>query len=194
MSNKPIIYTIGHSTRPIDEFINLLKINSIKTLIDIRSFPGSRHVPQYNQEEFRFSLNENEIDYLWLPQLGGKRKSFSGNISEVAWWENKSFSRYASYAINNLEFQDGLLTLKEFSPHAAIMCAEAQWWKCHRRIVSDWLIANNCSVFHIMSKNSLVEHTISAGAEINYSNGIYNVVAYPSLEKPPEKQQLELPF
>lgn len=194
MSNKPIIYTIGHSTRPIDEFINLLKINSIKTLIDIRSFPGSRHVPQYNQEEFRFSLNENEIDYLWLPQLGGKRKSFSGNISEVAWWENKSFSRYASYAINNLEFQDGLLTLKEFSPHAAIMCAEAQWWKCHRRIVSDWLIANNCSVFHIMSKNSLVEHTISAGAEINYSNGIYNVVVYPSLEKPPEKQQLELPF
>lgn len=194
MSNKPVIYTIGHSTRPIDEFINLLKINSIKTLIDIRSFPGSRHVPQYNQEEFRFSLNKNEIDYLWLPQLGGKRKSFSGNISEVAWWENKSFSRYASYAINNSEFQDGLLTLKEFSPYSAIMCAEAQWWKCHRRIVSDWLVANDCDVLHIMSKTNLTQHSFSAGVEIIQSNKICNIVTYPSIEKKTETNQLEFLF
>ncbi len=146
-------FTIGHSTRPAAEFVELLRANGVRLVADVRTVPRSRTNPQYNRDVLPATLAGSEIGYEHIAELGGLR----GHRREVppernAFWENASFHNYADYAMGD-EFGFGLKRLRQLG-HAepcAIMCAEAVWWRCHRRIIADYLIAADEAVFHILS-------------------------------------------
>jgi len=146
------IYTIGHSTRSIEEFVALLRRSSVEVVVDVRTVPRSRTNPQYNRDDLRASLGEAGIGYQHLPALGGLRgRSRETPITQNAFWENQSFHNYADYAMSEA-FRDGLAALREIARgrSAAIMCSEAVWWRCHRRIIADYLILAGVPVFHIV--------------------------------------------
>ena len=147
-------FTIGHSTRSIEKFISILQEVEIRQVIDVRTVPRSRTNPQFNRDAFSVSLAQFQIGYEHLPALGGLR-GIQRNVSpEInAFWENKSFHNYADYAMGK-EFHSGLEQLREIghATRSVVMCAEAVWWRCHRRIISDYLIAAREDVFHIMSE------------------------------------------
>jgi uncharacterized protein (DUF488 family) len=159
-------YTIGHSTRSIEEFVELLKPQRIKLVIDVRTIPRSRTNPQYNAEEFAKTLSEFQIGYEHIAALGGLRGRKQNIPASVnALWENKSFHNYADYARSD-EFRSGLASLRELG-HATtcvMMCAEAVWWRCHRRIIADYLIAANERVFHILGGNHVASARLTTGA------------------------------
>jgi len=146
------IYTIGHSTRSIGEFVALLRRSAVEVVVDVRTVPRSRTNPQYNRDDLRASLGEAGIGYEHLPALGGLRgRSRETPITQNAFWENQSFHNYADYAMSGA-FRDGLASLREIARgrSAAIMCSEAVWWRCHRRIIADYLILAGMPVFHIV--------------------------------------------
>lgn len=159
------VFTIGHSTRAIDEFIDLLKKNKIKQLIDIRSIPGSRHNPQYGQQALEESLKQAGIDYIYIKELGGLRKSSQGELNDG--WHNKSFRNYADY-MQTEEFAEGLQQLLGLAKKeiVAIMCAEALPWRCHRSLVSDALLAHNVPVCEIIDQKNIREHKLTSFAVI----------------------------
>lgn len=150
-------FTIGHSTRPIDAFMTLLADSGIRRLADVRTVPRSRANPQYNADAFSDTLRQSGIDYEHIAALGGLRGRTPGVPADVnAFWQNKSFHNYADYATSDA-FRAGLNRLREFG-HArrcAIMCAEAVWWRCHRRIIADYLIAAGEPVFHVLGQNRI---------------------------------------
>ena len=153
------IWTIGHSTRTLEELITLLKINRIKHLVDVRSIPRSRTNPQFNKDSLPKSLAKFHIAYTHLLSLGGRR----GVIKEMqpsqnTGWEVPAFRNYADYALTD-SFEKGLQELLKIAKKSrtVIMCSEAVWWRCHRRIISDHLLVHGVSVFHIMSATSTVE-------------------------------------
>ena len=160
-----IIYTIGHSTHTLAEFLAMLKSFDIEVLADIRSLPGSNKYPQFNQENLEVSLPENGIVYIHFADLGGRRKI--NKNSKNTRWRNASFRAYADYmetdafakAIENLESMAS-------EKRTAIMCAEAVWWRCHRSMVSDFLKTKGWLVLHIMSVGKAQEHTYTQPAEI----------------------------
>jgi uncharacterized protein (DUF488 family) len=160
------IWTIGHSTRTLDEFISLLKANHIKLLIDVRSLPGSRRYPQFNKEVLVDSLGKAGIRYEHIPALGGRRKAKPDSKNTA--WRNASFRGYADY-METEQFREGvgrLLDLAgEFGP-AAIMCAEAVWWRCHRSLISDYLKARGVEVMHILNANKTEPHPYTSAARI----------------------------
>lgn len=160
------IWTIGHSTRGIDEFISLLKENQIKLLVDVRAFPGSKRYPQFNRKALAESLVAHGIRYEHFPELGGKRKSKpdSRNTS----WRNVSFRGYADY-METEQFQKGIERLLEIAREAgatAIMCAEAVWWRCHRSLIADYLKARGLEVLHILGANKVEPHPYTSAARI----------------------------
>jgi uncharacterized protein (DUF488 family) len=160
------IWTIGHSTRGIDEFISSLKENEIKLLVDVRAFPGSKRYPQFNKEALAKSLNAHGIRYEHFPELGGKRKSKADSRNTA--WRNASFRGYADY-METEEFQKGivrLLDVAEKAGPAAIMCAEAVWWRCHRSLIADYLKARGAEVLHILSANKVEPHPYTPVARI----------------------------
>lgn len=161
-------HTIGHSTRSIEEFVGLLRPANVRLVVDVRTIPRSRTNPQYNSEEFTEALSKYQIRYERIATLGGLRGRKPNVPAEVnAWWQNQSFHNYADYALS-ADFRSGLGELRErgrITP-CAIMCAEALWWRCHRRIISDYLIAADESVFHILGSNSVIRAEISEGAKI----------------------------
>jgi uncharacterized protein (DUF488 family) len=148
-------FTIGHSTRPLEAFVGLLRANDVKRLVDVRTVPRSRMNPQYNKETLPEALGTHGIGYLHLPALGGLRPRRKDVAPEVnGFWENQSFHNYADYAMT-AEFRAGLdrlLALGE-RDRCAVMCAEAVWWQCHRRIITDYLLATGEPVFHILEKD-----------------------------------------
>ena len=160
-------YTIGHGTRPLGEFVQLLKSVAVTLVVDVRTVPRSRTNPQYNQDTLPQSLEPFQIGYEHLASLGGLR----GRARNVptglnGFWENDSFHNYADYALGD-EFRDGLAHLRELG-HArrcAIMCAETVWWRCHRRIITDYLLAAGESVFHILGPGHVDEAHMTAAAE-----------------------------
>jgi uncharacterized protein (DUF488 family) len=156
MASNPF-FTIGHSTRSIEEFISILQEVEIRQVIDVRTVPRSRTNPQFNRDAFSVSLAQFQIGYEHLAALGGLR-GIQRNVSPEtnAFWENKSFHNYADYAMGK-EFHSGLEKLREIghATRSVVMCAEAVWWRCHRRIISDYLIAAREEVFHIMSEGRL---------------------------------------
>lgn len=160
------IWTIGHSTRGIDEFISLLKENQIKLLVDVRAFPGSKRYPQFNKEALAKSLNVHGIGYEHFPELGGKRKSRPNSRNTT--WRNVSFRGYADY-METEQFQKGIERLldvaREVGP-TAIMCAEAVWWRCHRSLISDYLKAREMEVLHILGENKVEPHPYTSAARI----------------------------
>ena len=160
------IWTVGHSTRSIDEFISLIQANDIKLLADVRSLPGSRRYPQFNREMLAGSLGKAGIHYEHFPELGGRRKprSDSRNLA----WRNASFRGYADY-METEEFRKGVERLLDLAAGAgptAIMCAEAVWWRCHRSLISDYLKARRIEVMHILDANKTQAHPYTSAARI----------------------------
>jgi uncharacterized protein (DUF488 family) len=145
-------FTIGHSTHPLDEFVGLLREAEASLVIDVRTVPRSRTNPQYNADTLPASLAGHDIGYEHLAALGGLRGR-QRDVSEAsnAFWQNPSFHNYADYAMGP-DFHAGLKRLRALghAQRCAIMCAETLWWRCHRRIITDYLIAAGEQVFHIM--------------------------------------------
>ena len=176
---KNPFFTIGHATRSIEEFVELLRTAGVRVLIDVRTVPRSRSNPQFNRETLPATLSQFQIDYEHIAALGGLR----GRQREVAhaingFWQNQSFHNYADYAMSE-SFHAGLKQLRELGQVrvSATMCAEAVWWQCHRRIIADYLIAAGEDVFHILGANRIERAQMSEGAK-TASDG---TVTYPSL-------------
>ncbi|HSL42662.1 MAG TPA: DUF488 domain-containing protein [Anaerolineales bacterium] len=159
------IYTIGHSNREINEFIELLKKNKIEALIDVRKLPGSTKYPHFNQDELSQSLASADILYIHLKELGGRRKPNKDSINTI--WKNKSFQAYADY-MGTAEFLKGIDSLLEYANknRTAIMCSEAVWWRCHRALIADYLKSAGIDVHHIMSPTSNQLHPFTSAARI----------------------------
>jgi uncharacterized protein (DUF488 family) len=160
-------FTIGHSTRPIEEFVDLLKLVKVRLVVDVRAVPQSRKNPQYNHDALPQTLSEFQMGYVHVAALGGLR-GISKDVSPLvnSLWENQSFHNYADYTLT-AAFRSGFATLRKLG-HArpcAVMCAETVWWRCHRRIISDYLIAAGETVFHIVGKNRIQPALMTDGAE-----------------------------
>ncbi|HEU6449535.1 MAG TPA: DUF488 domain-containing protein [Verrucomicrobiae bacterium] len=166
MESQPIqLWTIGHSTRSLEEFIALLAENKIAALADVRQFPGSRRVPQFNSENLSAALARQGIEYFHFVELGGRRKVLpdSPNIA----WRHPAFRGYADYMMTP-PFHNGISRLLELakSKRTAIMCAEAVWWRCHRGLISDFLKAHGQEVIHILGKGKTESHPFTSAAKI----------------------------
>jgi len=160
------IWTIGHSTRAIDDFISLLEENEIKLLVDVRAWPGSKRYPQFNKDTLAESLIAHGIRYEHFPELGGKRKSKPDSRNTA--WRNASFRGYADY-METEQFQKGIERLLDVAAEAgptAIMCAEAVWWRCHRSLVADYLKARGVEVLHVLGANKVDPHPYTSAARI----------------------------
>jgi uncharacterized protein (DUF488 family) len=160
------IWTIGHSTRTIEEFIGALQANGIKLVADVRLLPGSKRYPQFNKEELATSLREEGIGYEHFPELGGRRKARkdSRNIA----WRNESFRGYADH-METAEFANGIARLQQMTDRdgaTAIMCAEAVRWKCHRSLIADYLKAHGVAVIHIIDASKAEPHPFTSAARI----------------------------
>jgi Protein of unknown function, DUF488 len=162
---SPVIYTIGHSTRPIEDFIRLLEANGIKRLIDIRTIPKSRHNPQFNADSFAASLGNAGIDYVHMRELGGLRRA--RRDSPNAGWRNASFRGYADY-MQTAAFEDALARAVELAREkpTALMCAEAVPWRCHRSLVADALTVRRIGVFEIIGPSAPKAHKLTPFARV----------------------------
>jgi uncharacterized protein (DUF488 family) len=157
------LWTVGHSTRAIEEFLGLLQVHNIKVLVDVRAIPFSRRNPQFNQPDLQARLDTVSIVYKPLPGLGGRRKSEGSNLN--AGWRNASFRAYADYMQTNA-FQQALQALVDLaqSQATAIMCAEAVPWRCHRSLIADALIAQGWTVLDIIGSGEPQSHQLPAWA------------------------------
>jgi len=160
------LWTIGHSTRPIEDFIGLLQSHRIQLLVDVRTTPYSRHNPQFNQDALDKSLQDSGIQYRHMPALGGRRKSRQNSIN--VGWRNQGFRGYADY-MQTRTFWDALDDLMATGQRlpVAIMCAEAVPWRCHRSLISDALVSRGWTVQHIISASSLQTHTLTPFAKLD---------------------------
>jgi uncharacterized protein (DUF488 family) len=173
----PIVFTVGHSTRTIESFIDLLKDNSVKKVVDIRTIPRSRHNPQFNRETLPDRLKAEEIGYVHMMSLGGLRHTHqdSPNIG----WRNSSFRGFADY-MRTEEFEKSLERLIQLanSQQVALMCAEAVPWRCHRSLVADALKVRGINVEHIMNSKKRQRHGITPWAHVEGTQ-----ITYPSPEE-----------
>ena len=165
MSQQLSLWTIGHSTQPIEGLIQLLKSFEIAVLVDVRSFPGSRRYPQFNKETLSQSLAEAGIDYVHMPELGGRRRAKPDSVNMA--WRNESFRAYADY-MEKESFALGIERLLKIASEkpTAIMCAESLWWRCHRSLISDYLKAKGIEVTHILGAGKSEEHPFTSAAKI----------------------------
>jgi uncharacterized protein (DUF488 family) len=161
------VFTIGHSTHPIGEFIGLLEPATVTLVVDVRAIPRSRTNPQFNSDSLPRSLAAANVGYLHLQALGGRRHHpHDAPPSPNQLWRNASFRNYADYAQTE-PFRRGLAELeaRAASERCAIMCAEALWWRCHRRIITDYLLADGFAVAHIMAAGKTEPATLTPGAK-----------------------------
>lgn len=171
------IWTIGHSTRTIEEFIQLLLAHQIGLVADVRLFPQSRRYPQFNQSNLEASLAQIEIGYVHLPELGGRRmaRRDSKNVA----WRNASFRGYADYMETD-GFSRGITRLGQAvasTGATAMMCAEALWWRCHRALIADYLKVNGAIVVHIIGAGKVEPHPFTSAARVvngklSYKGGV----------------------
>jgi uncharacterized protein (DUF488 family) len=168
-----ILYTVGHSTRSLDELVEALQSHSIQTLVDIRTFPMSRRLPQFNRESLQASLPAAGIRYVWMKELGGYRKNIREESPHVE-LRNASFRNYADYMLTPA-FENAmaeLVALAEGS-RTAYMCAERVYFRCHRMLVSDWLVARGHEVMHLDGTGPLKPHHLMAEARMIDGKLIY---------------------
>ncbi|MEO7478469.1 MAG: DUF488 domain-containing protein [Lysobacteraceae bacterium] len=165
MTAELTVWTIGHSTRPLDEFLGLLDEYGTQTLADVRSYPSSRYCPQFGQAALSESLVRHGLHYRWIHALGGRRKVRADSVNTA--WRNASFRGYADYMQTDgfAAGLDELLGLAQ-DTRTTIMCAEAVWWRCHRSMIADTLKARGVRVMHIMGPDSVIEHPWTAPARI----------------------------
>ena len=168
------IYTVGHSTHDLSDFIEILKAYKIETIVDIRSLPGSNRFPQYNREELEKSLPKEGIAYLHIKNLGGLRKGSKESINMG--WRNKSFRNYADYMQTD-EFKDGIKELLSVAKESTtcIMCAEAVPWRCHRSLIGDALLVRKIKVINIFSKTNEQLHKLTPFAKVKGK-----IITYPT--------------
>lgn len=181
------ISTVGHSTHSIDDFIGILEAYGVRQLVDVRTMPRSRRVPQFNKESLAATLPESGIVYRHMPGLGGLRHSKRDSINTG--WRNASFRGFADY-MQTPEFRENLENLIEFAGQAstAIMCAEAVPWRCHRSLIADALVAREIQVVEILSAKQSRPHALTPFAQVNGSQ-----VTYPAAP-PDASQNLRLGF
>jgi len=171
------LYTIGHSTRSFEELIELLREHDIQILVDVRSWPSSRRYPHFNRETLAKSLQEHRIRYEWLgEQLGGYRKKGLGEESPNKAWRGQGFRNYADHTITE-QFRDGVKKLLELteSGRVALMCAEQPYWRCHRRIISDYLSVKGHAITHIVGKGKIERHELTS-----FARAINGELRYPA--------------
>ena len=159
------IWTVGHSTRSGEEFVEILRRHQVEVLVDVRTFPGSRRYPQFNKGELEGALNKNQIEYKHEPKLGGRRKPRPDSHNSA--WRNPQFRGYADH-METEEFKRGVHELLELAAEkrVAIMCAEAVWWRCHRSLISDYLKAEGHEVVHILDEKKVEEHPFTSAARL----------------------------
>jgi uncharacterized protein (DUF488 family) len=167
------LYTIGHSTRTMEELIRTLQAHGIRTLVDIRAFPMSRRLPHFNRESLERALPKAGIGYVWMKELGGRRKRTLPNSPNVA-LRNDSFRNYADYMLTP-EFEQAVDHLRKLGENSktAYMCAERVYFHCHRMLVSDWLVAHQQEVLHIDDEKPPKPHALMAEARIENGKLIY---------------------
>jgi uncharacterized protein (DUF488 family) len=177
------VLTIGHSTRTIEDFLAMLVAHRVARLVDVRSIPKSRRVPQFNSDALAASLEQHGIEYVHLKSLGGRRSARKDSLN--LGWRNVSFRGYADHMASD-EFRAGLAWLLELAQEkrTAIMCAEAVPWRCHRSLIGDALLARGVRVEDIMSATSARPHELTSFAKVNGTDVIY----------PAEFEQANLPL
>jgi uncharacterized protein (DUF488 family) len=169
-------FTIGHSTRTLPELVELLRESDVRRLIDVRTIPRSRTNPQFNRDGMADSLAPYRIAYEHVAELGGLRGKKRGAApSPNDFWENQSFRNYADYALTQ-PFRDGLAHLIQegHTERCAIMCSEAVWWRCHRRIIADYLLAGGETVCHIMGPGKVETAKLTPAAHQTAEGLIYS--------------------
>lgn len=171
MSAGPI-FTIGHSTRSVDEFADLLRPHGVHLLVDVRTIPKSRTNPQFNRDSFPAALQEHDIEYRHIKELGGLRRTRSD--SPNTGWRNDSFRGYADYMATE-EFRQGLDQLIELANDrtVAIMCAEAVPWRCHRSLIADALLVRGIDVFEIIGNRPPRQHKLTSFARVDEEEIVY---------------------
>ncbi len=169
------MFTIGHSTRGFDEVLAMLHVNAVTNLVDVRSFPSSRTFPQWNQDAIQAALPD-DIDYRWLPDLGGRRHTPTGVESPNGGWRVKAFQAYADY-MGTEKFAVGLAELLRIADDAvpAIMCSEAVPWRCHRRLITDALVVAGVAVYDILSPTTTRRAELTPFAQVRAGTITYPV-------------------
>ncbi len=178
------ILTIGHSTRTLEEFVQLLEVYGVTLLVDVRTVPRSRHNPQFNKETLPATLKHYGIKYLHLPDIGGLRHPKPNSVNLA--WKNSSFRGYADY-MQTKEFTDNLLKIIALAREnrLTLMCAEALPWRCHRSLISDALAVRHVKVLHIISKNSTITHELTEFAHVEGTK-----ITYPLFTKETSQRTL----
>ena len=170
---KNMVWTIGHSTRTIDEFVGMLKSFDIQILADIRSFPGSKRYPHFNKDALKAELDRNHIEYIHFKDLGGRRQTRPDSVNTG--WRHAAFKGYADYmetgVFKHAIRQLGQVALKK---RLVYMCSEAVWWSCHRSLVSDYLKVHDWTVMHIMGLGKADEHPYTAPARVINGELVYH--------------------
>jgi uncharacterized protein (DUF488 family) len=175
MPDQPPIFTIGHSTRSIPEFVELLRRAPADLVVDVRTVPRSRRNPQYNEDVLADELEPFQLGYVRIAGLGGLRGRSRDVPPELnGFWQNDSFHNYADYALSD-EFGAALTELLRISSsrRCAIMCAEAVWWRCHRRIIADYLLAHGRTVCHVMGSDRIEPARLTSAAEVEDGKILY---------------------
>ena len=159
------IFTVGHSTRTLPEFVEILRAYRIALVVDVRSVPRSRHNSQFNKETLPAALKAEGVGYVHMPDIGGLRRPVRDSVNTA--WRNKSFRGYADY-MQTKEFTEQLLHLMALAREncVAIMCAEALPWRCHRSLIADALVVRKVTVEHIISKDSVIRHKLTEWAHL----------------------------
>jgi len=178
------LFTVGHSTRSWAEFVALLKAWKIEELVDVRTVPRSRAFPWFSKERMGKLLPESAIEYLHLPKLGGLRHSRKASANEG--WQNSRFRAYADY-MQTTEFDEGLkeLNRRRKKRRVCVMCSEAVWWRCHRRMIADAEVARGIPVKHVMSEKVAKRHELTEFAVVKKKNGRTPVITYPGPRSAP---------
>jgi uncharacterized protein (DUF488 family) len=190
---SPIVLTIGHSTRTVEEFIGLLQAHGVSRVIDVRTVPRSRHNPQFNKTSLPGSLKKAGLGYVHMPGLGGLRHAQRDSLN--VGWRNASFRGYADY-MQTLEFERSLEELTQLAnqDRIALMCAEAVPWRCHRSLIADALLVRGIRTEDIMSPTRRQVHALTPFAKVRGTTIIYPTEESPSTQKKPSaKRSRSLP-
>lgn len=174
----PVFYSIGHGTRTLEAFLNLLQAFKVKVLADIRSYPGSRRNPHFNRDSLSLALARVGIRYVWLPGLGGFRKTGLGSRSPHTALTSPGFRNYADY-METKAFREAVDQLRQLAEEGPLcfMCAETVPQRCHRRLLSDHLLAQGIPVIHILDEKRIIPHQLSRFARIAEGRVIYDQAA-----------------
>jgi uncharacterized protein (DUF488 family) len=179
-SKRTTLWTIGHSTHPIEDFLAILKAHDIEAVADVRQFPGSRRYPQFGKDALAKSLACAGIIYTHFPELGGRRRPQPHSPNTA--WRNEAFQGYADYMMTPA-FTAGIGRLLKLAreKRTVVMCAELLWWRCHRSLISDYLKANGHHVLHIMDTKTPKEHPFTSAARL-----VDGKLSYSAAESNPE--------